>query len=450
MAQLSTVSVEALAMPQVVVPSYVDVGGGRVLAKFSGDEPDSLELRCDRTRAYPGLLAPAPRTDAFYRAFAPYVQGKHVLDVGCGAGAGLIHLGGAESVVGIDSAEAAVWYAKHSVSGVRFERLDAAKQDLPGAQVAILVDVLGEVTEPGAVLRRVGAALGESGIVCVAEAEATVAQELLPPMRRAFSRCQLEQLLCENGYVIEEWISDEGFLSVIARREPNDWTRGMEAADMLRAEGLEGEALDLLMAPPKSDDSGAAVSWYLRIAEICIARGDGDGALEALMEVQAREPDDARVLAGLARLSLGMGATEDASRFAIAAAQRDSANPQVALSLAQAVGVNLTPAESIALWSNVVRLAPSSVDVAVNLARTAAAHEAYHVGITALERVREYHPSLSADFHLTLGWMYLMSSRVEDSLMECRLAMVVEPDNEASGELMAAICEVRPQPAGES
>jgi len=450
MAQVSTVSSEAFSLPQVVVPSYVDVGGGRVLAKFNGEASDSLELRCDRTRAYPGLLAPAPRTDAFYRAFAPYVDERHVLDVGCGAGAGLIHLAGAKSVVGIDSAEAAVWYAKHSVSGVEFRQMDASKDELPGAEVAILVDVLGEVSEPRDVLRRVGAAIGDGGVICVAEAEASVAQDLLPPVRRAFSRDQLGHLLCENGFTIEEWISDEGFLSVVARRVPNDWTRGMEAADMLRVEGLESEALDLLMAPPKTDDGGAAVSWYLRIAEICISRGDGDGALEALMEVQAREPDDARVLAGLARLTLGMGATEDASRFAIAAAQRDSANPHVALSLAQAVGVNLTPAESIALWSNVARLAPASVDIAVDLARAAASQEAYHVGITALERVREYYPQLSADFHLTLGWMYLMSSRVEESLMECRLAMVVEPDNEASGELMAAICEVRPKAVGDS
>lgn len=427
-----------------ILPRYVDVGGGRVLAQFGQDSSECLELHCSRRRAYPGLLTQAPRTDAFYRAFAPLVAGKRVLDVGCGAGAGLVHLTEALEVVAVDRAEDAVWFAERALPGIRYELCDATKDKLPSAEVAILVDILGEVPEARDVLRTVGAAVGEGGIVCIAEPHASIAQELSPPMRRAFSRPQLENLLSDSGYVIEEWISEKGFLAVVARREPTAWTRGIEASDQLCAEGLQSEALDLLMSPPKTEDEGVAAAWYLRIAEICIARGDGDGALEALMEVQEIAPGDARVLASLAELTLGMGAKEDAARFAIAAAQRDAANPSVALALASSVGENLSPAESIALWSNAARLAPAAVDVAVSLARAAASHDAYHVGIVALERVREYHPCLPADFHLTLGWMYLMSNRIEDAQMQCRLASVVEPDNPATGDLMAAIVAVKP------
>ena len=433
-----------------IVPKYVDVGGGRVLAQFGKEISSSLEIRCDRGRAYPGLITQAPRTDAFYRAFAKVVAGKSVIDVGCGAGAGLAHLSGASAVIAIDHAEEAVWFASHAQPNVRVERADAAQDVLPAAEVAILVDILGEVHQPRDVLRRVGIAVGEGGLICIAEPHASIAQELTPPMRRAFSRPQLETLLADSGYTIEEWVSEKGFLAVIARRATTDWTRGIEAADQLCSEGLETEALELLRDPPASDAGGTAPAWYLRIAEICIERREGDSALKALMDVQEIAPGDARVLASLAELSLGMGALEDAARFSVAAAQRDPANPNVALSLAASVGKNLTPAESIALWSNAARLAPAAVDVAVSLARTAAAHDAYHVGITALERVREYHPCLPADFHLTLGWMYLMSNRLEDAQMQCRMAAIVEPENAATADLMAALGDVRPHAVGQA
>jgi SAM-dependent methyltransferase len=439
-----------LSVRSPLVPRYVDVGGGRVLAQFGKDASASLELSCDRSRAYPGLITQAPRTDAFYRAFAQVVAGKSVLDVGCGAGAGLVHLNAASNVIAVDCAEEAVWFASHAQPHVRVERADVTRDVLPHAEVAILVDVLGEVSRPRDVLRQVGASVGEGGLICIAEPHASIAQELTPPMQRAFSRPQLETLLSDSGYVIVEWISEKGFLAVVARRVSTDWTRGIEAADLLCAEGLKTDALELLLEPPQTSAEGAAPAWYLRIAEICIERGDGDGALKALMEVQEIAPGDARVLASLAELSLGMGALSDAARFSVAAAQRDPANPNVALSLALSVGQNLTPAESIALWSNAARLAPAAVDVAVSLARTAAAHDAYHVGITALERVREYHPCLPADFHLTLGWMYLMSNRLEDAQMQCRMAALVEPENPATAELMAALGDVRPQAIGQA
>lgn len=439
-----------LSMSTPLVPRYLDVGGGRVLAQFGKDACSSQEITCDRSRAYPGLITQAPRTDAFYRAFSHVVTGRSVLDVGCGAGAGLAHLSHAASIVAIDCAEEAVWFVSHAQPQVRVERVDAARDVLPQAEVAILVDILGEVRQPRDVLRQVGAAIGEGGLICIAEPHASIAQELTPPMQRAFSRPQLETLLSDSGYVIDEWISERGFLAVIARRVSTDWTRGIEASDQLSQLGLNDEALELLLEPPRTPAEGAAPAWYLRIAEICIARADGDGALKALMEVQEIAPGDARVLASLAELSLAMGALEDAARFSVAAAQRDPANPNVALSLASSVGQNLTPAESIALWSNAARLAPAAVDVAVSLARTAAAHDAYHVGITALERVREYHPCLPADFHLTLGWMYLMSNRLEDAQMQCRMASLVEPENLATAELMAALGDVLPREVGQA
>src|SRR5690606_7814784 len=97
-----------------LVPRYMDVGGGRVLAQFGKEKSPSLEIRCDRARAYPGLITQAPRTDAFSRACAHVVAGESVLDVGCGAGAGQAFLGAARSLVAIDHADEAVWFASHA------------------------------------------------------------------------------------------------------------------------------------------------------------------------------------------------------------------------------------------------------------------------------------------------------------------------------------------------
>lgn len=436
---------------EMCVPSYTDVGGGRVVASFDGSlASDGHEIERGRSRAYPGLISAAPRTDAIYRAFNQFVRGRTVLDVGCGAGVGLMHLSDAELIRAVDIDPTAVWFVKNALEHVEVSCVDATKSDLPLAEVALVVDVLGQVGDPRDVLRRVGKAVGEGGLMCIAEPHASIAQELMKPVRRAFSKPQLEALLVDGGFVIQEWLSAGGFLVAVAVRNTDAWTRGLEAADQLYEAGLQDEALDLLTHPPEDQATGATPAWYLRLGEMCLARGDGDGALEALLAVQARAPDDARVLSTLAQLSMSMGSMDDAARFAIAAAERDPADPSVALALAQAVGDRLTAAEKIALWANAARLAPDDVDVAVALSRVAAGQSAYHIGIRALERVREYHPTLPGDFHLTLGWMYLMSARVEDALMECRLAKIVDAENPAIAELLAAICEVRPRPFGVS
>ena len=102
-----------------VEASFVSVGGQRVLARFpsGGTAPESCEIERSRARRYPGLISTAPRTDAFYRAFAGYTFGKKVLDVGCGAGAHLVHLEGAREIVGVDIDDDAVWFAKNALPG---------------------------------------------------------------------------------------------------------------------------------------------------------------------------------------------------------------------------------------------------------------------------------------------------------------------------------------------
>ena len=126
---------------------------------------------------------------------------------------------------------------------------------------------------------------------------------------------------------------------------------------------------------------------------------------------EARDRDHAH------RAQVG-GAPADALRFAIEASNRDPSLPQAAKVLAVCLGSEVAASQQLALWANAARLAPDDVDVGVCLAHAASDSQAYHVGVTALERVREYHSNLPADFHLTLGWLYLVTSRLDDALVD--------------------------------
>jgi SAM-dependent methyltransferase len=429
-------------------PVYLDLGDGRLLAKFGKQPGDGLEVVRSRERAYPGLVGPAPRTDAIYKAFAPLVADRKVLDVGCGSAYGSSLLAGAAAVTGIDKSEVAVRFAARAVPDYLFLRLDATRERLPESNAAVIVDLLGSVTSPEAVLRNVGAALGEGGLLCIAEPRATSAQELAAPMVRAFSKGELTQLLRDCGFEADEWLCEGGFYALTARRVSTAWTRGLEAAEQLIQCGLGDEALELLLNPPRHASGALVGSWALRAADLAMQRSEGDQALQIVMDAHQECPSDARLLSYLARVSLSLGQADDARRFAAAAVEREGTSAPALAAYVEASSVEGGDGEQLLLWSNAARLDPSNVDVAVRVARAAAEIGAYYVGISVLERVREYHRSLPADFHLTLGWLYLMAGRTEDSLLECRIAGVLEPGHPGIADLIAAVCEAEPSPLG--
>jgi SAM-dependent methyltransferase len=429
------------------VPIYLELGDDRVLASFGRalGQPESVEIRRERARSYPGLSSAAPRTDAIYRAFAPEVKGRTVLDIGCGSAAGLAQLEGAARYLGVDSSELALRFARACFPGAQYRRLDATRDELPEADVALAIDVLGHARDPLAVLRRAAAAVGEGGRLCLAEPSANIAQELIAPVVRAFSRPELVCLLEEAGFVAEQWLSEGRFWVTVARREVNEWTRGLEAADQLVAAGLVAEACDLLRAVPRSDAGALEASWFLRLFQTYEQLGQGDLALGALMEGHRRAPEDARLLFSLAESSHRLEAHEDAERFARAAVERDPASSAGHRVLAQAM---VASGGQVARLSAAVKLDPSNVELAASLAIAAADAQLYSIGILALERVREYHSVLSADFHLTLGWLYLVTGQVDEALLECKLAGVVDAQHSGIEDLMFAICEARPSPLG--
>lgn len=432
-----------------LVPAYVDLGDGRVLATF-GDESGALglELRRERSRSYPGLSAPAPRTDPIYRAFSDWAVGKQVLDVGMGSGAGLACLSGASALVGVDIADVAVRFASSALPAATFHRLDVTREPLPAAEVVTLVDVLGETQDPSLVLSKVGQALGEGGVLCLAEARATVAQELLAPVRRAFSKPELIHLLVDSGFQIREWLSEGSFLVLVAERRQTVWTRGIETVEQLLSLGLPDEARKVLRDVPKSKTGSLDASWFLKAADVELLDGNGDEALAALMEAHGRDGDDARVLTRLSEVMLRLGARTDAQRFARAALERDPSSASVVRAFALASEGEVGIEERIGLFTQAARLDPSDVDLAALLSRAAAEASHYYMGITALERVREYHTRLPADFHVTLGWLYLLTDRTDQALLECRIAGAIDALHPGVEDLLQAICEAEPRAHG--
>lgn len=436
----------------LVVPTYVELGSGRYLAQFppthiEEDAPVSVEVKRERARSYPGLAASAPRTDALYRAFAPLCRGRNVLDVGSGAGTGLSWLREAASRVGVDSSEVAVAFARRAVPSVSFELLDVAESELPRAEVAVVVDLLGEVKDPLTVLRRAVRAVGPDGIVCIAEAVASVAQELLPPVRRAFSLPEFEALLAEAGLVVDARVSERGFWAVVTRPAVSEWSQGLEAAERLVEEGLPDVALGILSEPPPSTER-ALGAWYLRRAELYRGERDGDAALRSLLEAQQLVPGDSRVLTALAEVMLELGAPEDARRFAVAAVERDRLSGRAVHALVRALEGHVEANEALALWALAVRLCPDEIASAVALAGAAANQGTYALGITALERIREFEAAVSVDFHMMLGWLYVMSGRSEDALIEAKIAALKSPGNAEVDALLASACEAQSAPRG--
>jgi SAM-dependent methyltransferase len=434
----------------LLAPVYVELGDNRVLASFGrqGGQSESLEVRRERARTYPGLGSVAPRTESIYNAFATYGEGKVVLDIGSGSGAGLSRFRGASRRIGIDRSELAVRFASRAVPGAEFLCLDATHDAMPKAGLAVVVDVLGAVQSPLSLLRRAASALDNDGILCVAEPSANIAQELVFPFLRALSRPELATLLSEAGFAVEEWLSEGRFWVSVARRCANEWVSGLEAADQLLDLGLPREACDLLERPPRSEGGAIEAGWFLRLCRAYQQLGHGDRALEALMEGHQRAPEDARVLTALADASLGLGSREDAERFSRAAMERDAASPLAHRALARALKESSGSGERIGRLSGALKLDPSNVELAVSLAIAASDAQMCFVGTRALERVREYHTALSADFHLTLGWLYLVSGRVDEALLQGKLANIAAPQHPGIQDLMLSICESQPIPLG--
>jgi tetratricopeptide (TPR) repeat protein len=338
----------------------------------------------------------------------------------------------AGSFTGVDVSEIALRYARGAHPTSNFLLSDAT-QGLPAAEAVVFIDVLGHVAAPELLLHQARDALAEGGLLCLAEPKAHLAQSLEAPARQAFSESSLKFLLEGAGFRVRTLATAGGFL--VARAVASEPRTEVAAA-------LAGIGRDVRLREDLLDGLvGATPAERVARAEVLASLGRAEAAFAELFAAHRAFGEDAEVLGRLGALCFETGSVEDGLRFAAAALERDPTNATALEVFARKETASGPSEQALALWSNVARLAPSRIDVAVELARVAAENEHYHLGTLALERVRQYHSELSPDFYLTSGFLWALSGSVERAAVECALAAILAPNSEGVRELSAFLAE---------
>lgn len=395
----------------------------------SSAEHDEGARRAGRWCSFPGERGGLD-TRNLYAEFANDVADLRVVDVGSGSGVGCEAFARATSFTGVDVSEAAVRYATARNPRASFGVGDAA-HGVPAADVVTMVDVLGHVEEPESVLAQARTALPSGGLLCLAEPKASLAQALEAPQRRAFSENSLRFLLEGAGFRVRSLVARGGFLVV--------------RAEIVGERPSVAEALAALQSgvqklePHLACLSGGTSAERVLRSEILARLGRIDAAFGELLEAHRASSEDAEVLARLAALCADAGSPEEARRFVRGALEREPTNALALALFARVESPHVSPEEALGLWSNAARVAPANVDVAVELARSAASLEHYHLGTLALERVRQYHEALPPEFYLTAGFLWALCGDFERAGIECAHAALLAPTNEGVGELRAFI-----------
>ncbi len=312
--------------------------------------------------------------------------------MGTGAGIGAAALlSRYEHVVGVDTDGGALAYAKELVPRASFVRADAEFGTLlPDAEAVTIVDVLGQVADPLALLRNVRRQIRSSGVLFAAELCAYPAQALVSPVRRAFTRSELSQLLELAGWEPVQWLEGESeFVGCLARCRGGGVERLLEAGDSACQRGDYDEANAQFEAVTRGGDRVLAREARLRQGTLFEELGMFGEACACYFEVKASAPEEPRGRALLARLLARLGRGFEALELARSAVELDPAN-RIAITCLAAVAEEIEHPEALSAWRIAHALAPDNAAaggaLAQHLVHAGEAAEAEEV----LERVKSY------------------------------------------------------------
>ncbi len=317
-------------------------------------------------------------------------------------------------VVGLEPEVSAACFAAEYAAGAVF--VDGSSMDSRSGS-AVAVRALGHALDPEAPLRELRSCCASDARLLVAEPRAHASQSLKAPCRRGYSRAGLASLLARTGWAVSGWLDDATtFVSCAATPNTDEAWRGIGEAQQLARTGAGRRAIELLsQLAPTTDTIRLEVA--LAIADIAFNLGEGTLSVDSYLRARELCPNDARHGAGLARLSLAMGNTDDALTEAHGALRCDPADADAAVSLA-VVMQNLGEPATFQAWDAAWRLAPSDAAVAAKAANAAcdAGHHEYAVEI--FERVRAYGDEVGPEFHVALGLLLARVGRFKDALLE--------------------------------
>jgi SAM-dependent methyltransferase len=396
-----------------------------------------------RARSYPGLVSEAPPTGAFYGAALQLPSEiTRVIDAGCGSGSGTRRLTQRfDSVTAIERDGPALAFAREHAPLAHFVQADLCRRlDVPAAEAAILADVLGHVKDPAAALRNVAARLVADAPVLIAEPCAHAAQHLVAPSRRAFGRRALRSLLLRSGLEVDAWLLETGsFVSCVARCSADPAIQSLvQAARAGAADVAACRAAYDRAAQSTRDD--ARLEAALGIAELELARGDGDAAVKALFHARELDLADPRPLVGLSQISLVTGSPHDALKLALDAVRLDPADANATAAVARAAG-QLNHPDAFTAWRLAAGLAPDDAAIAIELARSAAERGDYAFGLSVLTRLRQYADALSPTLHVTIAWLLIAEGHLADAVIEARTATALDASEPGLAPLWQALGE---------
>lgn len=396
----------------------------------------------DRARHFPGLEGAAPFTLNIYRKFDDLgLAANHVLDAGCGAGAGLRHLCSRHHrATGVDRTASALRYARELAPAARLMNADLATFTLKpdAAQVAYMVDVLGHLAEPVATLARIGRNLDGSEGLCLAEPTATVAQRLEPPARFAFSECGLKSILVRSGFTVERWLGDHSEFRVcyaVALHDRN--VALLQSAEENAGLGRLHVAEMLAKRAHSSSHPTLRLESLLTLARIQVQQSRRDAAVATLSEIREAEPNDPRAPAGLSLLARTAGADAEAFALAREAVSLDATELTAVVALATLLH-DSDPAKALVQWTAAHALAPDHAGVIVRLCDSAVRAGDYLRAIAALEQSRRY-DCIANDLSgsLSLAWMLAQVGRGEEAAYVARQALKMGQNRKHTEELIA-------------
>jgi SAM-dependent methyltransferase len=427
-----------------------DAAIDRAAPRYSGDSRTGVfmaefengarvPVNVTRARAYPGLSSTAPSTAPFYASLEDLKLAGRVLDAGAGAGEGTrLMLDAGREVVAVELDHGAAHFIRELAPGALVIEADLCAQvPITDMAAAVVADTLGHAADPEAFLRNVRACLAPGGTLIVAEPMAHLAQRLIAPARRAFTKQELGSMLARTGFLIDGWLSHHGtFVSCVARRIEDPALEALEVAGRLAAESRFREARELLERT-RTDRSSLSLEMTLAQAELAMAERAGDVAAKAFFHARDMDANDVRALTGLSRIALMVGERGDALRLATDAVRAQPASALAAATLA-VVGERLEYPEAFNAWRAAVNLAPDDVGIVTGLGRAAAARGEYHYAICAFDRARAYGDEFGPEFHVTLGWLLLADGRNHDAALEARHAQALSPEDPNARELFEA------------